>query len=478
MTPRPNIQQIFLEHVTNNPDRLILWEDDRKLTYREFSEYAQGVARALERFSLKTKFRALLELESYVDFFPALFGVWALGGVAVPLNMRLPAPQQASIIDRISPDIVISAKKSERSLPFLDVRDVTPVQGAPRSPAASSGEAVIMFTSGSTGKPKGVPLSFESILGNNIWTSEVLGIGPDDRIFINTPAYYISGISHFFTLMSRGGSLAGCQGFFFGEKLLETMKDMGCTGFGGAPAHLVRVVGALKEPATDHGLRFWVSSGDHLSEAMIHQVFKMLPGVTLYNIYGLTEVAGRLCIMPTTPGSDKVGSVGRPMGAMQVRVLGEDGEDAPAGEVGSIRVKGPLLATGYLDREPFGPEGFNTGDLGQMDDAGNLWVRGRLDDIVKVGGEKVSLIQIQNALMQLEKIKDATVLVEESKVMGKSISAFVVSEQDGDWTRAGLMKRLKAMLPATSMPSRIIIVHEIPRTGSGKALRAELGKLL
>ena len=111
--------------------------------------------------------------------------------------------------------------------------------------------------------------------------------------------------------------MAGQLGFFFGAGLLDEMETLGCTGFGGAPAHLVRVVEPLEEPR-EHALRFWVSSGDHLPLPVIEKLRRVLPGVALFNMYGLTEVSGRLCILPPAELDARVGSVGRPIGDMRV----------------------------------------------------------------------------------------------------------------------------------------------------------------
>ena len=132
-------------------------------------------------------------------------------------------------------------------------------------------------------------------------------------------------------MMANGGGIAGQLGFYFGEGLLDEMAALGCTGFGGAPAHLVRVVEPLEEPARATRFRFWVSSGDHLPLHVIEKARRVLPGIRLFNIYGLTEVSGRLCVLlPGRPRRSAPARSGCPIGDMAVKVYGP-ADDGGAG---------------------------------------------------------------------------------------------------------------------------------------------------
>jgi len=349
-------------------------------------------------------------------------------------------------------------------------------------PVAADELAMIMFTSGTTGLPKGVCQTLKSISANAGHVAATLGLAADDRIFINTPPYFTSGICHFLTLLANGGGLAGQLGFFFGAGLLDEMEAQGCTGFGGAPAHLVRVVEPLEEPRP-HSLRFWVSSGDHLPVPVIGKLRRVLPGVRLFNMYGLTEVSGRLCILPPAELDERQGSVGRPIGDMRVTARRGDGAVTKPGETGELYVTGALLMQGYLD-EPeitagtLTEHGLRTGDFGHVDESGAVWVAGRKDDIIKRGGEKVSIVHVQQALQALGRFADVAVLAAPDDILGHVPVAFVVPLEKDGFRPSRLLRELRGLLPSSSLPSRIIAVDVIPRTGSGKAIRAELQALL
>jgi acyl-CoA synthetase (AMP-forming)/AMP-acid ligase II len=309
-----------------------------------------------------------------------------------------------------------------------------------------------------------------------------MGLTQDDRVFINTPPYFTSGICHFLTMMAHGGGVAGQLGFYFGEGLLDELESLGCTGFGGAPAHLVRVVEPLEGPRP-HALRFWVSSGDHLPLHVIEKARRVLPGIGIFNMYGLTEVSGRLCVLLPGELDEREGSVGRPIGAMQVVARAADGAAVLPGQTGELYVTGPLLMQGYLD-EPeittrsLTDDGLRTGDFGHVDGDGYVWVAGRKDDIIKRGGEKVSVVHVQEALLALGRFHDVAVIAAPDEILGHVPVAFVVPREPEGFRGSRVLRELRDALPSTSLPSRIFAVERIPRTGSGKAIRAELRRLL
>ena len=495
-------------------DATLLRTRGRTYSYAEVEKRATRVATALLAAAGRRGARVALVLEEYDQFFVCMLGAWLAGQVVVPLNTSLPQADVDWLVGKSRPDVivlpaddacptpaggpvrlVVNAGADER------VHGVRPAAGgaAPadepgdrlggRAPTADELEAVredelamIMFTSGTTGLPKGVCQTLRAVSTNAGCVAQTLGLRADDRVFINTPPYFTRGICHFLTLLANGGGVAGQLGFYFGTGLLDEMEREGCTGFGGAPAHLVRVVEPMEEPR-EHPFRFWVSSGDHLPLPIIEKFHAMLPGVGLFNMYGLTEVSGRLCVLPPAELDVKVGSVGRPIGDMRVVARRGDLTEAAPGEQGELYVTGSLLMQGYLDEPEITANtltacGLKTGDFGKVDESGAVWIAGRKDDIIKRGGEKVSIIHVQEALQGLGRFADVAVVAAPDDILGHVPVAFVVPNEPDGFKASKLLRELRGVLPSTSLPSRVVAVQAIPRTGSGKAIRAELQKLL
>jgi acyl-CoA synthetase (AMP-forming)/AMP-acid ligase II len=485
------------------PDATLLRTRGRVYAYADVEERATRVAAALLAAAGRRGARVALVLEEYDQFFTCMLGAWLAGQVVVPLNTSLPQSDVDWLLGKSQPDVIVLP--ADEACPTSEDGPVRLVVvagedgrvdglraagggAAPASPAdqlEAVGEdelAMIMFTSGTTGLPKGVCQTLRAVSSNAGHVSATLGLQADDRVFINTPPYFTSGICHFLTLLANGGGVAGQLGFYFGTGLLDEMENEGCTGFGGAPAHLVRVVEPMEEPR-EHPFRFWVSSGDHLPLPIIEKFHRMLPGISLFNMYGLTEVSGRLCILPPADLDVKVGSVGRPIGDMKVVARRGDLAEAAPSEQGELYVTGSLLMQSYLDEpeitaKTLTEHGLKTGDFGKVDESGAVWIAGRKDDIIKRGGEKVSIIHVQEALQGLSRFADVAVVAAPDEILGHVPVAFVVPNEPDGFKASKLLRELRGVLPSTSLPSRVIAVEAIPRTGSGKAIRAELRKML
>jgi len=490
----------ILAAARERPADPLLLTPQRSHDYGELCGCAATIVAALRKAGVRRGRRVAIYADAYDGFFAAMLGVWLAGGVVVPINTSLPGAEARRLVERAAPgamlhdaalagpaaDAVGASCAPAAVLPLDDLLASAP----PPAPdplevdLPDAGDpAMILFTSGTTGVPKGVCQTMAAVGGNATRVAAELALTPTDRIFINTPPYFTSGICHFLTLAAAGGSTYAESGFFFGEGLLDRLQERGCTGFGGAPAHLVRVVEPLSTPRRVPGLRFWVSSGDHLPEHTIRRTREMLTGVALFNMYGLTEVSGRLCILPADEIDRRPGSVGRPIADMRVTARDEAGKALPPGRTGELYVDGPLLMSGYLDdpqasAAALTPHGFRTGDFGHTDADGYVWVAGRRDDIFKRGGEKVSTVQIQQALLALPGILDCAVVAAADEVLGHVPVAFVVIGDEQPALARRLLKELRTVLPASSLPSRIVAVAAIPRTGSGKAVRKELLRLL
>lgn len=486
--PSPVTPLNFLVRATaDHGSALALHGGRQSFTFLELLRQSQAMATHLGDMGVGPGIRVALYLEDHVQFFSAMFAVWIAGGVVVPMNMSLPRKLRRQIESLAHMRLGIHAgpwQGGEVGFPLTPIENLgagpRPGDGLPLPAGKSATDlAMIMFTSGTTGIPKGVPCTNAMLGGNARLMSQVLGLTQEDRLFINTPPYYTSAICHLLTCFSQGAGIVAQSGFLFGSAILAEMAALRCTGMGGAPAHLVKIVETASADQRPSRLRFFMSSGDHLPPALIEKAQRMFPGVEVYTVYGLSEVAGRLCVLEPGFLPSKIGSVGKPLPGMNVTVRREDLDEAGPGESGQIYVQGPLLMAGYLGRGNgaeggVGPLGFATGDFGYKDQDGFLYLLGREDDIFKCGGEKVSTLLIQQVLVQWGGLEDLAVMAVQDELLGKVPVVYYVPRSGQHLDQRELLDYLRRRLPSTHIPKRYTAVSKIPRTGSGKVSRREL----
>jgi long-chain acyl-CoA synthetase len=416
------------------------------------------------------------------SFFVYLVAVWMIGSRALPLNIRMPEHIIISCIKKSRCKMVIgSAEESPKGIYCAYLPMEQSDEGSTPSFAMPQNEsAIIMFTSGSTGEPKAIPLTFHQIIENSRLTIEVTKLNKDDKMLIAIPPYFTSGICHFLTCVLTGAKLIAVTGFNFGEQIIDLINKYNVTAFGGSPTNVRRVLGAVKTGEELSNVRFWVSSGDYLSTEEQQQFLEKFPSVRLIYIYGLSEVGGRLCINDVSRNPCKIGSPGVPLPGMDVIVISEDGKtELGPHEIGELKVTGMLLMDGYLldngeiNRSSV-ENGFCTGDLGYVDDDGFIWIVGRTDDVFKIGGEKVSVTNVEDAIRKNTPCRDCCVAIINEQNLGSVLIGLVVPDpKNADINHQALFQKLREELPPNALPAKVYAVDDIPRTGSGKVARQE-----
>jgi len=408
--------------------------------------------------------------------------IWSLGATAIPLNISYTDSALAAMEDTIKPDIGLYSgsfsplRKHAFPLKKLEYR---PNDDVSFSPAAQDDDAisVVLFTSGSSGLPKAIPLSNRQLANNALSTAQRLGVNSSDRILITTPLYTTSSLIHLLTMISVGASIVVERGFLFGSAIVSILEQHDCSGFGGVPANFIRLAPLTEQMPPPARLRFLMNSGEHLPVPILQLLRSNWPAVQVFCAYGLTEVAGRLCILDPDKVDSKPGSVGQPLAGMVIKILDENGRQLPPGATGEVYVSGPNLTPGYLNNKSANavmtPSGFATGDYGHLDSDGDLFLAGRADDIIKVGGEKVSTLAIESAVCALSGISECAAVAVEDPRIGTVPWLYYVSDAKDD-IAARVKTHLRETLPPNHMPLRLVRINSLPRTTSGKVARKQL----
>ncbi len=329
-------------------------------------------------------------------------------------------------------------------------------------------DIVVLFTSGSEKDPKAVELTHHNISSNIENFSKVIALSHQDMILANLPYYHVFGLTvNMWTPLYHGMTIISYANPLDYKKICIIIREEKPTMMAGTPSFLWGYL-RKSEPGDFKSLRIVVSGADKCPDTL-REEFLEKHGIILYEGYGTTETAPVISI--NTPENNRPGSIGKVLPNVQVRIENYDtGRDCPPGEVGRIMVKGDLVMKGYFnDYEETSMRirhgWYDTGDMGYFDEDGYLWHAGRLRRFVKIGGEMISMVNVEDVL---EKIlpKDVSCCVVEipDAVKGATIVAAVTQNLD----EKKILKQMAAHLPNIAIPRKCVVLEELPKMGSGK----------
>ena len=341
--------------------------------------------------------------------------------------------------------------------------------------------AALIFTSGSTGQPRGVMVSHGNIIANTDSIISYLGLTQGDRIMAVLPFHYCYGASLLHTHLRVGGEVVVDNRFMYPEAILQRLVQAKCTGFAGVPSHfqiLLRSSSIRKKQFPD--LRYVQQAGGHLAPSFIRELRGALPDTQIFIMYGQTEATARLSYLPPDSLEARLGSIGKGIPGVTLRVVDETGREVKPGEVGEIVAEGENITRGYW-RDPEQSEKtfrngvLYTGDLAKVDDDGFIYIVDRAKDFLKCRGEKISCRQLEDVLLECEELVEAAVIGIPDEVLGEAVKAFVVSRVKNS---TGLEDRVasfcKSRLPLHHLPKQIVVLPGLPKNSSGKTLKSAL----
>ncbi|MFH0944319.1 MAG: class I adenylate-forming enzyme family protein, partial [Planctomycetota bacterium] len=417
----------------------------------------------------------------------AYFGILKAGGVAVPLHADL---------DRTS----LAGRMNDCQAAFLLAQDVdrlgglqmaarllalTELEPDPAAPGAAPREpddlAAILYTSGTTGRPKGAMLTHRGLVANTRAICGYLGLCAADRVLVILPFSYIYGLTLLHTHAAAGGAVVIENQFMCVSSALDQMERGKCTGLAGvAPTFsLLLERSDIARRKLEH-LRYVTHAGGPIGVELVRQLRQALPRQQLFIMYGATEAGGRLSYLEPNELEEGIGTVGRPIEGVELRVLRPDGSEADRDEEGELVARGPSIMRGYYgDPEETArvlvDGALRTGDLARRDRDGRITISGRVRDLIKVGGHRVIAGEVESAILEYPKVNEVAVIGVPDGAFGEKIAAFVaIREPSGPIDPRDLRRFLAERLPPYMRPSRIEWVSELPRNAAGKVLRGGL----
>ena len=489
-------RDLLAHRVAATPDRTALVEttDGGAWTYRELDRVVDRVVTALGSGGPVGTL-----LETRVAFVTLVHATMRAGRTLVPLNTAVPAADLTDQARRAGVDLLVCGRDTEDTArevaPGSAVSVDTPesvaidrlvpgqaggtdggtgAAGQSSSRRLPSDTAVVMFTSGTTGTPKGVRLT----VGNLVWSAVAsafrLGVAPGDRWLCCLPMYHMGGLAPTLRCALYGTTLTLQPGFDAG-RTAEVIGEYDVTGVSLVPTQLRRLLDAGWEPPA--GFESLLLGGAPAGQDLLDRAHAR--GIPVYPTYGTTETASQVATATPAQAAEHPGTVGQPLAVTDVTVLA-DGDRASPDEVGELVVSGPTVTPGYLDDSrtaaAVGQHGFHTGDLGYRDEAGRLWVEGRVDDAITTGGETVYPATVVDAFQAHPAVTEAAVVGLPDDEWGERVAALVVTAGDGDGgetdgdispSPAALREFCRGRVADYAVPKTVVVADDLPRTASG-----------
>ena len=426
----------------------------------------------------------------------ALFGAGLAGKPFSPLNYRLSDPELRKLLSRTAPSVAVVDDDMLHRL--QGVEGVTLVarsqfEALYADPARQSAElpeteediAVLLFTSGTTGDPKVAVLRHRHLTAYVFSTVEFAGAEEGEAALVSVPPYHIAGISAILTGVFGGRRLCYLPAFT-PEAWVDVAREEKITHAMVVPTMLGRILDVLTErKAGLPDLKAVSYGGGRMPLPVIERAIEILPQVDFVNAYGLTETSSTVAVLNADDHREamlsddplvrrRLGSVGRPLPSLELEIRDPEGNPVAPGESGEVYVRGEQVAGEYLHKKVIRDDGwFATNDAGFLDDAGYLFVEGRLDDVIVRGGENISPGEIEDVLRTHPSVADVAVFGVQDDQWGEQVAAVVVVRAPAPDV-AELSDWVKSRLRSTKTPHIWEFHNELPYNDTGKLLRRVL----
>ncbi|GLD17447.1 hypothetical protein Mkiyose1385_15460 [Mycobacterium kiyosense] len=466
------------------------------LSYAEFDGAVNHVAEVLRGKGVERDECVGVIMPRSPELLVAIHGILRAGAAYVPIDPAYPKLRIRSIVAECGARVLITGTEFAQMAHELRVDRVAPsmVAAAPVEPIASPEDlAYVIYTSGSTGRPKGVMIEHRSVVNRLRWMQQRYPLGADDVILHKTPVTFDVSVWELMWWAIAGASVALLEpgGERDPRKMIAAIERHRVTVIHFVPSMLGPFLDQLEDqPDSIRGLTSLHTvfcSGEALRPALVerfNQVFGSIGVPRLVNLYGPTEATVDVSYFdcPSCGPVDAV-PIGKPISNTTLVVLDERGNRCPMGVAGELNIAGVGLARGYRgrpdltaaafladDRVPGGRR-YRTGDLARWRADGNLEFLGRIDDEVKVRGNRVSLGEVQTVAQACPGVRSVVVIAEPSDTHGTNLIGYFVGEfVSVDQLREHLARRL----PAYMVPTAFVELNALPRTASGKVDRRAL----
>ncbi len=497
------------------PDRTAIIFEGSRYSYEDLNTRSNKLANALADLGVGKGDRvAMIDVNSNQSI-EAYFACAKLGAIYVPLNFRARADELAFMINDSESTVVFVGNRYAPLIEEVrgDLKGLKHVvnlgdkldglkhyesilaeapDDEPFTDIEDNDLTILMFTAGTTGSPKGVMLAhqnFSEYVLNNVTPADTES---EEKNIVTVPMYHIAGIQAVMAAVYGGRTLV-IQQQFEPEAWMKLVQE--------DQVDRAMMVPTMLKQLMDHpnfekynltSLQVITYGAAPMPLEVIKRAIQAFPGSRFINAFGQTESAATITmlgpedhVIEGTPEEMEVklkrlGSIGKPLPDIDVKIMAEDGSDLPAGEVGEIVARGTRIMKGYWKQEEattstIDKEGWlHTGDLGYQDEEGYIFLAGRAKDIIKRGGEMISPEEVENTILEHPKVEEAAIIGVQDPEWGERVRAVIVPKEGQTIDPDELIEFCRQRLASFKKPESVVFTKELPRNPMGKILKRVL----
>lgn len=491
-------------HAMMQPDAPALRFVGNTMTWADLRRRVAALAGALSGRGVGFGDRVMILMLNRTEFVESVLAANMIGAIAVPLNFRLTPTEIAVLVE----DCVAHVMLTEAALApvAIGVRNIQPLLSVIVVAGGSSQDSVfgyedllneagdvhepvdipndspalIMYTSGTTGRPKGAVLTHANLTGQAMTALYTSGANINSDVgFVGVPLFHIAGIGNMLTGLLLGlPTVIYPLGAFDPGQLLDVLEAEKVTGIFLVPAQWQAVCTEQQARPRDLRLRVLSWGAAPAPDALLRQMSATFPETQILAAFGQTEMSPVTCMLLGEDAIAKRGSVGRVIPTVAARVVDQNMNDVPVGEVGEVVYRAPTLMSCYWNNpeataEAFAGGWFHSGDLVRMDSDGYVWVVDRKKDMIISGGENIYCAELENVLASHPDIAEVAVIGRADEKWGE-VPIAVAAVTNDDLRIEDLGEFLTDRLARYKHPKALEIVDALPRNPAGKVLKTEL----
>ena len=497
-----NVGQMLRQAALTWPDRVGLVDLDghddgngepRELSFAQLDLRARRVAAELHARGATPGQCVALIGHNCADFVASWFGIVYAGCAVVPIPILSAAPEVRYRVEHAGCRALVHdearsalCEEAVADLPGPVARLTMSALGDGHEPVpcpedtAPGDDALILYTSGTTGKAKGAAISHASLMTHTaVLGHHHLGLGPDDRVLAVLPLTHSYGCRMALLVPFFAGARVVLMPRFDAEASFEQLARAGISWMPAVPT-MSAAWAALPEREPPGALRWCLSAGAPLPDEVARRAELRL-GAEIRQGFGMTEATFTTLNAP--PDRRTLGSVGRPVWGIEVRVVGPEGQDLPPGEDGEVLVRGHNVMTRYLHdpqatAETKGDGWIRSGDVGRLDADGRLSIVDRIKDLIIRGGNNVYPSEVEAALSEHPDVREVAVVGRPDDYYGEEVVAVVIAREGASLDAGALCEWARARVARTKVPREVAFVERFPLGPSNKVLKRELRQML